>query len=149
MEQSQTQTPRKRKITSGSPKAGSAVDKAPAVHEGVPDKIVHRWKFTIPKCRRDPARDPEVIVLRELTSTQFEMIDKMGQTSFKRAIDSVKMSIYEVDGQVVDHSRSEADVYWGRWSSPVRGFCQVGFNKIHNSTEEEDQDFLTSMEPSF
>lgn len=119
-----------------------------SIAEGSPAaKVVHKYIFRIPDSARDPARDPAYIELQELSSAAFLTAAKLAKGVRDQInTEAAKLSLYSVDGRPVDHGSAEADAYWAKWSAKVRTLVHIGFAKIHSTTDEEDKDFLDSME---
>ncbi len=111
-----------------------------------------KFKCVIPKSARVKPEDPKEVVLIELTSGQEELASKLAGNvkdglGIKLAAQLVILSLHSVDGRLVNHGDAEGEFYWGRWSSKVRRLIQMGFAKLHNTTDEEDAAFLASMTP--
>ncbi len=125
------------------------VDEAPDLKpdaEAPPDRTP-KWRFDFAADVRDPERDPEWIVLRELTQDQMEMSNQLGRGDKKRSgAEAVKASLYSVDGRKVDHGEFEADGYWAKWSSPVRLQALHAWADIHTTSKEQDTRFLATRQ---
>ena len=125
------------------------VDEAPDLKpdaEAPPDRTP-KWEFAFEDDVRDPERDPEKIVLRELTQDQMEMSNQLGRGDKKRSgAEAVKASLYSVDGRKVNHGEYEADAYWAKWSSPVRLQALHAWADIHTTSKEQDTRFLATRQ---
>lgn len=113
---------------------------------GIPQKKHRTYKFTIPETCRVAETDPRTIVLRELDPDDLAATRKLTGSDETRAADeAVKMSLWEVDGQLVNHSEDQATWHWHRFSSKVRHLLNLGWAAIHVTDEDEDAAFLSSM----
>ena len=143
--ESQTlQRPKRKASTAPGP-----VEQAPTLEPGseAPADRTPKWEFTFEEDVRDPDRDPEKIVLRELTQDQMEMSNQLSRGDKKRSgAEAVKESLYSVDGRRVDHGEFEADVYWAKWSSPVRLQALHAWAEIHTTSKEQDTRFLATRQ---
>jgi hypothetical protein len=116
------------------------------------DKKTPRWKFKIPlsvRDKRSPDRDPKMVVLRELTPGQMETASRLGKGSGRKSTEeSIKLSLWEVDGRRVNHGDAEADFYFSKWSPKIRVLLYQAWERIHLTSDDEDDAFLSSMEPA-
>lgn len=137
------------------PPQPSAVDQAPQLSGEVPKgPPVRGFRFTIPDSVRKE-NDPYWVVLRELGADDYVTANKLaGGDDARVSQEVVKLSLHQYEdsspkgrGRVINHGEAEGDLLWRRWSARCRTLLQRGWTKIHNTTDEEDKDFLDSMEP--
>lgn len=134
------------------PEAPAAESQAPAAsslplaHEYTRSEQVRGAKFTVPARCRKPG-DPKVVIIRELTPDEVLTTGRIAQGDrIRMGMEQIKLSLYMVDGKVVDHSAFEGEIYWKRWSAKVRALMTEGYGIVNNSSDDEDADFLGSME---
>lgn len=114
---------------------------------GTIDKKKERtYTFTIPESSRVSEHDPKVVVMRELGPDDMALSRKLaGANEGQAAAEAVKLALWEVDGNRVNHGEDQATWYWHRFSSKVRHLLNLGWAKIHVTDENEDAAFLSSM----
>ena len=134
------------------PSPKSPVDDAPKLTPHGPEQAVtevptEKFEFTFPESVRKP-NDPKTVVIRELSEPEMSQAMKIGKDdNRKTGMEAVKMSLYKVDGRVVDHGEFEADAYWGRWGQKVKFQLLEGWRRINQTSETEDAAFFASMKP--
>jgi len=108
-----------------------------------------KYEFKVPHSCRVKDTDPRKLVMCELTAGQEELGAKLAKdgTGMRLASELAKLSVYSVDGKVVNHGEAGGEFYWAKWSAKVRRLVLQGYAKIHNTKDEEDDGFLESMTP--
>lgn len=138
----------------GLPEDKSLADELPDLQDyakakGEAERRKLKYDFAIPASARSREKDPEKVTLVELSEGQEEMAERIAggdkTTASKRIREKVKMSIYEVDGRRVNHADDEPTMLWDSWSPKVKRLLMLGWNQIHNTTDEEDDSFLSGM----
>lgn len=138
---------RQKQAPQGPPNAGG-LDAAPSLADGIPQKKQRTWTFTIPDSARIGEHDPKKVTMRELAPDDLALTHRLGRGNEQETAEwAVKLALWKVDGQHVNHSEEESSWYWGRWSAKIRHLLNLAWAKIHATNKEEDQDFLSSMAP--
>lgn len=107
------------------------------------------FAFTIPNSARRET-DPKVVRLRELSPGDMATIRAIAAGSKGKLTTefvATSMALAVVDGRAVNHAESEGEAILGACSAKVRALLQLAFAKIHTTTDEEDEAFLSSMTP--
>lgn len=112
----------------------------------VPRTSVPKVRFSNPN-PPDPKRDPKSIVLRELTTDDFMLAQRLAAKSSLLSFELLKLSLYRVDNRLVNHAEDEATGYLHKWSAKFRQQALLCYDKMHNTKDEEDAILLESMEP--
>lgn len=103
-------------------------------------------EFTIPASVRSRPNDPSKVTLRELTVEEVEAARRIADGDrTKSVIEQAKLSIYMVDGKVVEHGYDEGTFFYNNWSQKVRELIVLGYDRHTSSNQEEVRDFLSSM----
>lgn len=110
------------------------------------EKTWPTFTFKIPTSARIRKTDPKVVTLRELDPDLLNEVRRIKnkEESGDRA---VILSLWTVDGRQVDHSEDEGMMLWHSWSQKVRTLISLGWQKVNSTSDEEDEAFLSSMEP--
>lgn len=129
-----------------------AIDQAPSIASGAPAKRsrIPKYRMTVPATVRDPARDPVVITMKELTDDEMQMVAQLAKgDEAKLIVEFTKMSIHAVEDVQVRFADMEGDLYWNRWSARLRNLLVATFKKLHSTSDDEDAAFLASAEVQF
>lgn len=107
------------------------------------------FAFMIPASARRET-DPRVAWLRELSPGDMATIRAVAASSKGKLTTefvATAAALVSVDGRAVNHAESEGEAILGACSAKVRALLQLAFAKIHTTTDEEDEAFLSSMTP--
>jgi hypothetical protein len=128
-------------------KDSGLVDSLPSAAGPTPENRARLYTFKVPQACRIGPSDPEQLTIRELTSDQQIEASRLGQgNQLKAGFELAKAALYAVDGKVVNHGDFESEIYWQRFSSKVRQLASIAFANVHNTSNEEDADFLRSRQ---
>lgn len=151
MSQPQAQKPQP-PVARKEPAPQSPVDEAPSALDA-PSKTselakLPKYEFTIPESARIKDADPKKVVIRELTEDDMDLADRLSKGQNRKVgREAVKMSLWSVDGRLVDHSTGEGDFYWAKWGMKVKVLLLTAWSRIHQTDDAEDQAFFESMRP--
>lgn len=127
--------------------APAGIDTAPQPHLGITRLKRLRKRCHVPEGARSREEDPTTFVLQELDVNEVESARKLADGNQTRSMmEQVKLSLYEVDGRIVDHTRDEGTYYFNRWSQKVRELAVVGYDAVASNKSEDITAFLSSME---
>lgn len=124
------------------------IDDAPSVRPGhIGKRTRYAKRFRVPEAARVGEADPTTIVVRELTVDEVETARKLGMGDrVKSMTEQTKLSLYEVDGHIVDHTRDEGTYLFNGWSQKVRELAILAYDKVSSNDAEDMNAFLSSME---
>lgn len=119
----------------------------PQASAASPSEKARTYTFTVPKSARIGPHDPSTITMAELTADQVvDTTSRCQGDRVKAGFELAKASLHAVDGKRVDHGEFEAEIHWKRWSSKIRNLVVLGYSRIHNTEDREDEAFLGSMQ---
>lgn len=102
--------------------------------------------FRVPRKARRRDHDPKTFEIRELTPKELLEARKIGKAESSGGEAAVVLSLYKVDGQVVNHGEDEGTLLYTRWSSKCRSLVALAWREVHTTSDEEDEAFLKTME---
>ena len=103
--------------------------------------------FQVPASARVLADDPVSFGMQELSYGDEEAAYEAAGENPKKAFELQLMrSLVEVNGRRLDKGKNEDEIHYRRWSSKCRKLAVIAFNRLHNTSEEEDAAFFASAE---